>query len=59
MLRETPEFGIHLTSLMGRRIQTLRTRVEELLGEECAGQAGRTRSSRSRNSTASKTLKAC
>ena len=33
MLREAPEFGLHLTTLMGKRIQTLHTRVEELLGK--------------------------
>lgn len=40
MLRETPEFGIHLTSLMGKRIQTLRTRVEELLGKSAPARLG-------------------
>jgi len=33
MLREAPDFGLHMTRLMGRRIQKLRTRVEELLGK--------------------------
>jgi CRP-like cAMP-binding protein len=33
MLREAPDFGLHVTKLMGQRIQTFCTRVEELLGK--------------------------
>lgn len=33
MIQETPAFGWHVTKLVGRRLHTLRTRVEELLGK--------------------------
>lgn len=42
MLRETPDFGIHLTFLMAKRIQTLRMRVEELLGKSAPARLAHT-----------------
>ncbi len=33
MFRESADFGLHLTKLLGLRIRTLRMRVEELLGK--------------------------
>src|SRR3970040_970399 len=33
MIQETPAFGTHVTKLIGLRLRTLRTRVEELLGK--------------------------
>ena len=33
MLREAPDFAVHLTTLLGKRIRILHTRVEELLGK--------------------------
>jgi CRP/FNR family cyclic AMP-dependent transcriptional regulator len=33
MIQETPAFGWHVTKLIGLRLRTLRTRVEELLGK--------------------------
>jgi CRP/FNR family transcriptional regulator, cyclic AMP receptor protein len=33
MIGESPAFGLHMTKLMGKRIHSLRTRVEELLGK--------------------------
>jgi CRP/FNR family cyclic AMP-dependent transcriptional regulator len=33
MIQETPAFGRHVTKLIGLRLRTLRTRVEELLGK--------------------------
>jgi CRP-like cAMP-binding protein len=33
MIQEAPAFGWHVTKLVGRRLRTLRTRVEELLGK--------------------------
>lgn len=42
MLREAPEFAVHLTTLMGKRIQTLHTRVEELLGKSAPARLAHT-----------------
>jgi CRP/FNR family transcriptional regulator, cyclic AMP receptor protein len=33
MMQDTPAFGLHVTRLVGQRVRTLRTRVEELLGK--------------------------
>jgi CRP/FNR family cyclic AMP-dependent transcriptional regulator len=33
MIQESPAFGWHVTKLVGRRLRTLRTRAEELLGK--------------------------
>jgi CRP-like cAMP-binding protein len=33
MIGEAPAFGLHVTKLLGRRLRTMRTRVEELLGK--------------------------
>lgn len=33
MIEEAPAFGLHITKMMGLRLRTLRTRVEELLGK--------------------------
>lgn len=33
MIQETPAFGLHVTKLVGVRLRTFRTRVEELLGK--------------------------
>jgi CRP/FNR family cyclic AMP-dependent transcriptional regulator len=35
LMRETPDFGLHVTKLLGQRVYTLGMRVEELLGK-CA-----------------------
>lgn len=33
MIQDTPAFGLHVTKLVGLRLRTFRTRVEELLGK--------------------------
>lgn len=42
MIQEAPAFGLHITKLMGRRLRTLGTRVEELLGKSASARLAHT-----------------
>lgn len=42
MIQETPAFGLHVTKLIGLRLRTLRTRVEELLGKSAPARLAHT-----------------
>jgi CRP-like cAMP-binding protein len=42
MIREAPAFALHVTKLMGLRVRTLRTRVEELLGKSAPARLAHT-----------------
>ena len=50
MMHDAPEFALRITKLIGLRLRTLRTRVEDLLGKSAPG--SRTHSSNCRVSTA-------
>jgi CRP/FNR family transcriptional regulator, cyclic AMP receptor protein len=42
MIRDVPAFALHVTKLMGLRVRTLRTRVEELLGKSAPARLAHT-----------------
>jgi CRP-like cAMP-binding protein len=42
MIHESPAFGLHVTKLIGLRLRTLRTRVEELLGKSAPARLAHT-----------------
>jgi CRP-like cAMP-binding protein len=42
MIQENPAFGLHVTKLIGLRLRTLRTRVEELLGKSAPARLAHT-----------------
>lgn len=42
MIQDAPAFGLHVTKLIGLRLRTLRTRVEELLGKSAPARLAHT-----------------
>jgi CRP/FNR family cyclic AMP-dependent transcriptional regulator len=42
MIHDAPAFGLHVTKLIGLRLRTFRTRVEELLGKSAAARLAHT-----------------